>query len=221
MTAPPRVLRPRACTVRAAAAIISALAWLLGVARAPQAADPPGTPASRDALALCHRAQDAGPGERDALLAQALERAEEATEADDADALAHFARFCALGEQARRSGSNPMNLFRLRPIRREIDRTLELAPDFPDALVGKGAFLMSVPGFLGGDDEAGERLLRRALDIDPQYVGARLRLAENLAKHGRRDEARHEAELALAAAEAKGETADAEKARHLLADADR
>src|SRR5581483_4872534 len=173
MTAPPRVLRPRACTVRAAAAIISALAWLLGVARAPQAADPPGTPASRDALALCHRAQDAGPGERDALLAQAL------------------------------------------------DRTLELAPDFPDALVGKGAFLMSVPGFLGGDDEAGERLLRRALDIDPQYVGARLRLAENLAKHGRRDEARHEAELALAAAEAKGETADAEKARHLLADADR
>src|SRR5262245_6012704 len=58
----------------------------LRAASAP-AADPPGTPGSRDALALCRRAQDVPTGEQSALLARSLSLADEAIAADDHDAL--------------------------------------------------------------------------------------------------------------------------------------
>jgi tetratricopeptide (TPR) repeat protein len=109
-------------------------------------------------------------------------------------------------------------LFKLRAVRREIERTLELAPDFPDALLGKGALLLALPRLLGGDDEEGERLLRRALEIDPAYVGARLELASALAGDGRRDEAHAEALRALAEAEAKGDAEAAWDARRIVAE---
>ncbi|MEW6270486.1 MAG: tetratricopeptide repeat protein [Thermodesulfobacteriota bacterium] len=181
------------------------------------AAEPPGTPASQEALALCHRAQSAPPDERDELLRESLERADAAVAADDGDALAHFARFCALGEQARRSGASLSSLVKLWSIRDAVDRTLELAPDFPDALLGKGALLSSVPRLLGGDPKEGERLVRRALDMEPDYVGARLFLAEALLEDGRDAEAKKEAERALASAERKNDPQGVADARRLLA----
>jgi len=93
---------------------------------------------------------------------------------------------------------------------------LELAPDFPDALLGKGALLSSLPRLLGGDPAEGERLVRRALQIDPDYVGARLFLAESLQKRGERAAAYREAESALAAAQRKNDDAGANEARRLL-----
>ena len=181
------------------------------------ATDPPGTPRSREAMDRCKRAQDAPPAEQPALLAHGLAVADEAIAADDRDALAHFARFCALGEQARISGAGLTSLLKLRAIREAVDRTLALAPDFAPALLGKGSLLLNVPWALGGDAAEGERLVRRALVIDPDYFGARLRLAQTLADHGQKAEARIEAKRALETAEREHDADDTAAARRLLA----
>jgi tetratricopeptide (TPR) repeat protein len=212
---------PRGCRVRSRAGagrrVAPTLLVVALLAGGATAAVPPGTPRSREALALCNRAQDAPAGERPAMLTRSLALADEAVAADDQDALAHFARFCALGEQARLAGASVMNLLKLRPIRQAVDRTLALAPDFAPALLGKGAFLLNVPWPLGGDAAEGERLVRRALAVDPNYFGARLRLAETLADHGKRAEARTEAQRALETAEREHDAGDAAEARRLLA----
>lgn len=180
------------------------------------AGDPPGSDASRQALATCHQGQAANDAEAADILALSLDQADRAIAADERDALAHFARFCALGEQARRSGASLSSLVKLWAIRDAVDRTLELAPDFSDALHGKGAFLCSVPRLLGGDPTEGERLVRRAVEIDPEYVGARLFLAERLLERGEREEAEAEAARALAAAERKQDPAAIAKARRMI-----
>jgi len=197
-------------------ALTPLLGLLLASPRLARPAEPSGTELSRAAIELCHRAQAASDRERPNLLAQSLARADQAVEMDDRDALAHFARFCALGEQAKLAGMSVTSLLKLRSIRAAVERTLELSPDFPDALLGKGTLLLSVPGLLGGDDEEGVRLVRRALEIDPEYVAARLTLAEALAERGDREAARAEAERALASAERKGEAAQGGEARRLL-----
>jgi tetratricopeptide (TPR) repeat protein len=165
------------------------------------AEDPPGTPTSREALATCHQARS--DARADELLEKSLALADQAVAADDKDALAYFARFCALGEQARRSGVSISSLVKIWGIRDAVDRTLALAPEFPDALFGKGALLVSLPGILGGDTKAGDRLIARALEIDPDYVEARLFRADALEKNGQREAAQEEARRALASAERK------------------
>jgi Flp pilus assembly protein TadD len=122
------------------------------------------------------------------------------------------------GEQARLSGVSLTSLFGARRMRREVDRTLALAPDFADALLGKGALLSELPRLLGGDPAEGERLVRRALAVDPDYFGARMRLARILAGQGRRAEARAEAGRALETAEREQDAEDAAEARRLLAE---
>jgi tetratricopeptide (TPR) repeat protein len=105
----------------------------------------------------------------------------------------------------------------VRRLRREIDRTLELAPDYSDALVGKGALLLDLPRLLGGDPAEGERLLRAALRVDPDYVDARLKLARALDARGAKAEAREEAVRAVAAAERDPDDREQlEEARELL-----
>jgi tetratricopeptide (TPR) repeat protein len=195
---------------------ITLLVLVLLAGSAP-AADPPGTPGSREALALCNRGQDAPPGERQAILARSLTLADEAVAADERDALAHFARFCALGEQARIAGASVTSLLKLRSIRHAVERTLALAPDFAPALLGKGALLLKLPWPLGGDAVEGERLVRRALEVDPDYVDARLLLAETLADHGQRAEARAEAKRALETAEREQDAGVVAASRRLLA----
>jgi len=195
--------------------LVALLCLAVGVAGA---ADPPGTPASREALELCHRADDAPEGERAALLDRALAQAERAIAADDGDALAHFAVFCSLGGKMRRAGASVGALAELRRLRREIDRTLELAPDFADALAGKGALLLDAPRLLGGDPKDAERQLRRALEIDPDYLGPRLDLARALRARGAKDEAHAEAERALEIARRKNDADGIKRAEALLAD---
>ena len=195
----------------------SALAVVLALrAGCVGAADPPGTLQSRAAVAACQTASERPAGERGALLDRTLQDAEAAVAAADGDALAHFAIFCALGKRMQLAGVSMAALLGVRRLRREIDRTLELAPDFADALAGKGALLIELPRLLGGDAVAGERLLRRALEIDAAYLGPRLQLAESLLDHDRRDEARHEAQTALAVAERKQSAEDVVAARKLL-----
>jgi len=149
------------------------------------------------------------------LLERSRDLADRAIAANDRDALAHFARFCALGEQARTSGASLASLFKLRAIRSAIDRTLELAPDFPDALLGKGAFLTSLPSLLGGDADEGERLVRQALLVDPEFVDARLFLVEILIGQGRPQAAREELMRARHSGTRKNDVASLEAADRL------
>ena len=195
---------------RAAAAVA-----LLALASGARAADPPGTPLANQALAICN-AEAPTPAERRANLARGLALAEEAVAADERDAKAHFAVFCNLGNDLKLRGAL-QSLFAVRRLRREIDRTLELAPDYADALVGKGDLLIELPRLLGGDAAEGERLLRAALRVDPDYIDAHLGLARALAARGARDEARVEAQRALAEAERVSAPARATEARDLLA----
>jgi len=199
-----------------------ALVWigLLALATPAPPPVPAGTARSQGALAACHAAEalsDAD-GTKHAKLDDAVVQAEAAVTADDGDALAHFALFCALGERMRLDGAGVGTLFTLRRARREIDRTLELAPDYSDALYGKGALLLHAPRLLGGDAAEGERLLRRALELDPDYFDARLDLARALADRGAHADARATATEALATAERRSNAADAAAARAFLAE---
>src|SRR5205809_983616 len=199
--------------VKRAAAAAMVLLALAGPARA---ADPPGSPRADQALAVCLAAA-ATPEERRANLARGLALAEEAVAADERDAQAHFARLCRPGNDVKLRGVAVTSLFAIRRLRREIDRTLELAPDYADALVGKGELLCELPRVLGGDAAEGERLLRAALRVDPGFIEARLGLVRALAARGERDEARAEARRALAEAERAPDPARATEARRLLA----
>lgn len=114
---------------------------------------------------------------------------EQAVAADDSSADAHFALFCNLGEQLRVDGESLTSLFGFRRMMKELNRTLELAPDHLDALSAKGTVLTRVPGFLGGDKEKGESLLRHVISREPAAVNARLSLAKSYCAGGRHEEA--------------------------------
>jgi tetratricopeptide (TPR) repeat protein len=190
--------------------------WGLAVAvlvvTAAGAIDPAGTPAGRAALAACEAARGTGDV---AALDRAVAEAEAAAGAAPDDPIAHFALFCSLGERMRARGASLRSLLELRRLRSEVDRTIELAPDFPDALVGKANLLLDAPGLLGGDPREAERLLRRALEIDPGYLGARRDLARVLARLGDVAGARREAARALADAKRHGDADDVAAARAL------
>ena len=182
-----------------------------------RAADPPGTPRANESLEVCSRAgatHDAD--EKSRLAARGLALAEQAVADDERDPKAHFAVFCNLGAQMKQRGVSVRSVVDVRRLRREIDRTLELVPDWPDALVGKGSLLIELPGMLGGDPREGERLLREALRIDPDFLTARVNLAHALADRSARDEARDEANRAAVLAERKGDRDAAENVRALL-----
>jgi tetratricopeptide (TPR) repeat protein len=115
---------------------------------------------------------------------------EQAVALDDRSADAHFALFCNLGELMRIDGElNITSIMGFRRMTKELDRTLELAPDHLDALSAKGTFLVRLPSLLGGDREKGEKLLRYVLLKAPESVNARLSLAKSYCANGRHGEA--------------------------------
>ncbi len=114
---------------------------------------------------------------------------EQAVEADDSSADAHFALFCNLGEQLRVDGESFSSFFGFRRMMNELNRTLELAPDHLDALSAKGTVLVRVPGFMGGNKEKGEMILRHVIEREPAAVNARLSLAKSYCAGGRHEEA--------------------------------
>jgi hypothetical protein len=195
---------------------LAALALGLLSTVAAVAADPPQSPRAKEAMDLCARGRaSAVKADQRALLARGLAVAEEAIAADERDAWAHFAVFCNLGKQTELAGVGIGSLMALRRLRREIDRTIELAPTFPDALLGKGEFLLSVPRILGGSPKEGEEFIRRALAVDPDYLGARLALTRALIDRGARAEAREEAERARVLCDQEGDDGDRAELRKI------
>lgn len=114
---------------------------------------------------------------------------EQAIEKDDLSPDAHFSLFCNLGEQLRVDGESLTSLFGFRRMMKELNRTLELAPDHLDALSAKGTVLVRIPAFMGGDKEKGEMLLRQVIAREPAAVNARLSLAKSYCADGRHEEA--------------------------------
>src|SRR5439155_106677 len=90
---------------------------------------------------------------------------------------AHFALFCNLGELMRLDGENLSQIFQLRRLMAEVDRTLELNPNHVDAMAAKGTLLVRLPRLLGGDSARGEAMLREVLARDPNAFTTRLALA--------------------------------------------
>jgi len=78
--------------------------------------------------------------------------------------------------------------------------------------------LREMPRLLGGDLAQAERLLRRALDIDPAFPYAHLELARVLAARHAFEEARVEAGRALEMARERPGGTEAEQAAALLAE---
>jgi tetratricopeptide (TPR) repeat protein len=143
---------------------------------------------------------------------------EQAVALDDRSADAHFALFCNLGELMRVDGEvNITSVMGFRRITKELDRTLELAPDHLDALSAKGTFLLRLPSLLGGDREKGEKLLRYVLLKAPQSVNARLSLAKTYCADGRHNEAISLASEALDLAQAQKQDDFAPEAAKVLA----
>ena len=169
------------------------------------------------ALLLCEQAEQLPIAEKAAVFERGLALAEEAVVANGDNARAHFAVFCHLGKRMQLEGLTMRTVRNLGRLRRELDATLALDPSYPDALIGKGALLLSLPWFLGGDPEEAERHLVRALEIEPENAQGQLYLARVLAARGGRDAARAAAQKALGVAERTGKRAQVEEAQLLLA----
>jgi len=181
------------------------------------ARDPSGTELSREAVSLCLQAGETKrEQERMALLERGLATAERAVAAAGDDAKAHFAVFCNLGRKLEEGGASLAGVAHVDRLKSEIDRALALEPHFVDALAAKGAFLVKLPALLGGDEDEGERLIRRAVELAPDYPPARLELAKALAEKGDEEAARAEAHDVITLA--KGEARVASEARALAAD---
>jgi tetratricopeptide (TPR) repeat protein len=126
--------------------------------------------------------------ERASAFARGEELATRAIALDDHSADAHFAWFCNRGEAMRLDGETLRDVFGIRSLMRELDRTLELQPDHAGALSAKGTFLVRLPRVLGGDVDRGEAILQRVLQLDPTAVAARIALARVCEYRGKREE---------------------------------
>lgn len=131
-----------------------------------------------ESLTLCTTADQLPANERMPVLARGLDLADAALALDDRSARAHFAVVCNLGKATALAGTGFGSLGAVYRLRREIDATLALAPNHAEALAAKGALLMKLPRWLGGDRREAERWLRRALAIDPSNGTAQAYLEE-------------------------------------------
>jgi cytochrome c-type biogenesis protein CcmH/NrfG len=154
----------------AAAVLVGAL---VGVA----AAVPSGQPAALEALALCRAAERLEGAARRESLERGLVLARAAVAADERDAAAHFATFCALGRLVQLRGLDPWHPFEALRALDELEAAVRLAPEDPDVLAAKGATLLRLPRLLGGDPGEGRTWLRRALARDPHHCAAGAYLA--------------------------------------------
>jgi len=197
---------------------VVALALLApGVARAASGAETSATLA-QTSIAECEKGRAAKDRtERQQHFERGNEMAERAVGLDDDNAQAHFAVVCNMGELMRLDGETISDIFQLRTLMNEIDRTLELDPNHTGAMATKGTLLLRLPRLVGGDPSEGEALLRRVVSIDPQAVSSRLMLAKTCLGRDQREEAITLATRALEIARAENRPNEVAEAETLLA----
>lgn len=152
---------------------------VLAVLAGASAGDADDRPTVGDVVTLCRTIDGLPSAQRMPALDVAVEVAEQAVVDDPRDAQAQFAAFCSIGKRRQLLGLGLGSLGDVRRARRALEHALELAPDWPDAIAAKGAFLLELPSLLGGDRDEAERLLQRAVVLDPDNAEAR-RLLDGL-----------------------------------------
>lgn len=179
----------RCCRIRIASLLgrLSVVAMLVTVpvaaARGQTAAyasvaNPTAKQLSTKSLELMWRAEDEpDPARQRKLYQEGLRLAEQSLDMYEPSAEAHFARFANMGRLMVLDGAVP-NPFNLITVNRELNRTLELDPNYADAWAAKGGMHRQLPFVLGGSDRQAEDCFKRAISLDPNAVGARLNLAE-------------------------------------------
>jgi hypothetical protein len=130
-------------------------------------------------MELCQRAETESHDVRVETLTHGLAIAQAAVAADERDGLAQFALFCNLARRIRQGGLRLGSPFEVMRALRALDRAVALAPTDADVMTAKGALLIELPTFLGGDAEEGETWLRRALAIAPDHATARAYLRDD------------------------------------------
>ncbi len=153
------------------------------------------TKESMEQCQLGRRAKD--PDVRVRHFEKGRELAEKAVELDGQSADAHFALFCSIGERMRSNGEVVFSVFEYGKMMDALDETLKLNPTHLDARSSKGTILIEIPGFLGGDDEKGEAMLREVIKEDPTAINARMVVARACAERGEHQEAFQLAKKAL------------------------
>jgi len=111
-----------------------------------------------------------------------------AVEADPNGREGHFFYMANMGASARIRGAWT-SLWKFRKIKRELDRTLELDPNYPLALVARAQYLTEMPAIFGGDEDEAVRLYERAIDLDPGLIVVTYYLARLDAEHERYEQA--------------------------------
>lgn len=101
---------------------------------------------------------------------------------------AHFYLMANLGAYAQARGMWCL-LLKFRQIKREMDRALELDPNYPLALVARAQFLDAMPGIFGNREEEIQELFQRAIESNPRFIAATYFHAQFDAKHKRYNEA--------------------------------
>lgn len=173
---------------------------------------------SARSIEVCEQGREATDRDvREHDFTEGLMLAEQAVALDDENAAAHFAVFCNMGEIMRLDGESISSVFQFRRLMTELNRALELDPDYTRAMASKGILLVRLPRLLGGDDAHGERLLRRVIEIDPSAVSSRLMLAEQCRQRGEMAEASAFAQRALEIASEQGRPDKVEEAQSILA----
>jgi len=191
----------------------------LGLAGAARAADDSVASLAASARAECEGGRRTIDREaRKAHFDRGQALAERAVALDDNSADAHFALFCNLGELMRLDGENLSQIFQLRRLMAEVDRTLELNPNHVDAMAAKGTLLVRLPRLLGGDSARGEAMLREVLARDPNAFTTRLALANVCEARGDRHEALIFATRALQIAREQGRADKVAEAQAALAE---
>lgn len=125
---------------------------------------------------------------KEALWEKGMEYGRRAVEVSPAGKEGRFYYMANMGALARERGAL-QSVWKFRKIRKELERTLEIDPDYAPALVAKAQYLTELPGVLGGSEEEAARLYERALRVDPDYGIARYYLAELEARRGRYEQA--------------------------------
>ena len=199
---------------------------LVSPARAQQAAEakqsqPSSAQSFADvAIACLKRGEDAtDPQEKLRLYREGLALGRRAVALDDGNADAHFAVFANNGRIMLLEGVslNPLNLVRANA---ELERTLEIQPNHYDALAAKGGLYRQLPWALGGDLDKAEETLRKAIDLNPNAVGARIELALTYRDKGEPGRGRPLLETAARIAEQQGKQRQLREARELLREID-
>jgi tetratricopeptide (TPR) repeat protein len=171
---------------------------------------------ARQSLACLRRGEDAFDVEvRRQAYTEGAELAKKAVAADDLNADAHFALFANNGRLQLLDGTVP-NPFNLAKANRELERTLELDPNHADALAAKGGLYRQLPRLLGGNEEKAEECLTRAIDLNPNSIGARVELAQLYHDQGSTQRSLPLLRSAVEVAEREGRFKDLAEARLLL-----